>query len=388
MGKTKEQPVLGIVVPCYNEEEVIEQTAGELRRVLDQLMREELVDKRSFVLFVNDGSKDRTWELITGLTEQDKHMSGLNLAANVGHQNALLAGLKNAKKHADCVVSIDADLQDDVRAIHDFVLRYREGYEIVYGVRSSRSTDTAFKRSTALAFYRLMDWLGLRIVGNHADYRLMSRRALDELERFTEVNLFLRGLVPMLGFRSTNVYYERLERAAGESKYPLGKMIAFALEGITSLSVKPIRLVTAAGFAIFGVSAIMGLYALLSKLIGNAVTGWTSLILSIWFIGGVQLLSVGLIGEYIGKIYKEVKRRPLYIVEDELSPGVREMGAAPAARTESANEGSLRNEPDNAEPARNEPESSGTSENEPAKPAPSRNEPANAVSPSNEPASV
>lgn len=332
VGKTKEQPVLGIVVPCYNEEEVIGQTAGELRRVLDQLMREELVDKRSFVLFVNDGSKDRTWELIAELAAGDPYMSGLNLSANVGHQNALLAGLMNAKKHADCVVSIDADLQDDVRAIRDFVLRYREGNEIVYGVRSSRGTDTTFKRSTALAFYRLMDGLGLRIVNNHADYRLMSRRALDELEKFTEVNLFLRGLVPILGFRSANVYYERLERAAGESKYPLGKMISFALEGITSLSVKPIRMVTAAGFAIFGVSVIMGLYALASKLLGYAVTGWTSLILSLWFIGGVQLLSVGLIGEYIGKIYKEVKRRPLYIVEEELSPGVRKRGGADSAQ--------------------------------------------------------
>ncbi|QJC50866.1 glycosyltransferase family 2 protein [Paenibacillus albicereus] len=319
----KQQPILGIVVPCYNEEEVLELTVVELDAVLGGLEKEGLVSPESFILFVNDGSRDRTWPLIADLKERYRRVSGLNLAGNVGHQNALLGGLMTAKRHADCLVSIDADLQDDVRVIRDMVLRYREGCDIVYGVRSSRQRDTWFKRTTAEGFYKVMQGLGLRIVNNHADYRLMSRRALDELARFSEVNIFLRGMVPLLGFETGVVYYERLERAAGESKYPLKKMISFALEGITSLSVKPIRMVTAAGFAVFAVSIVMGIYGIVSNLMGRAVSGWSSLIVSLWFIGGVQLLSIGLIGEYIGKIYREVKRRPLYIVERELPPAVR-----------------------------------------------------------------
>ncbi|SDS41886.1 Glycosyltransferase involved in cell wall bisynthesis [Paenibacillaceae bacterium GAS479] len=317
------KPILGIVVPCYNEEEVLELTVVELDAVLEGMEKEGIVSSESFIMFVNDGSRDGTWQLIASLKERYRRVSGLNLAGNVGHQNALLGGLMTAKRHADCLVSIDADLQDDVRVIRDMVLRFQEGCDIVYGVRSSRQTDTWFKRTTALSFYKVMDRLGLRIVNNHADYRLMSRRSLDELARFTEVNLFLRGIVPMLGFQTGIVYYERLERAAGESKYPLKKMISFALEGITSLSVKPIRMVTAAGFIVFAVSIIMALYGIVSNVMGNAVSGWSSLIVSMWFIGGVQLLSVGLIGEYIGKIYREVKRRPLYIVERELVPTVR-----------------------------------------------------------------
>ncbi|CDN41494.1 Uncharacterized glycosyltransferase YkoT [Paenibacillus sp. P22] len=329
------RPVLGVVVPCYNEEEVLELTAPELDAMLESMEKEGIIAPGSFIMFVNDGSKDGTWPLIADLASRCRRVSGLNLAANVGHQNALLGGLMTAKRHADCLVSIDADLQDDVRAIRDMVLRYLEGCEIVYGVRSSRQRDTWFKRTTAEGFYKVMEGLGLRIVNNHADYRLMSRRALDELEKFTEVNLFLRGIVPMLGFQTGVVYYERLERAAGESKYPLKKMISFALEGITSLSVKPIRMVTAAGFIVFGVSIVMGLYALISKMFGNTVSGWASLIVSLWFIGGVQLLSVGLIGEYIGKIYREVKRRPLYIVEREVEPAVRPASADVPAETRS-----------------------------------------------------
>ncbi len=329
------RPVLGIVVPCYNEEEVLELTAPELDGMLESMEKEGIIAPGSFIMFVNDGSKDGTWPLIADLASRCRRVSGLNLAANVGHQNALLGGLMTAKRHADCLVSIDADLQDDVRAIRDMVLRYLEGCEIVYGVRSSRQRDTWFKRTTAEGFYKVMEGLGLRIVNNHADYRLMSRRALDELEKFTEVNLFLRGIVPMLGFQTGVVYYERLERAAGESKYPLKKMISFALEGITSLSVKPIRMVTAAGFIVFGVSIVMGMYALISKMFGNTVSGWASLIVSLWFIGGVQLLSVGLIGEYIGKIYREVKRRPLYIVEREVEPAVRPASTGVPAATKS-----------------------------------------------------
>ncbi|MBB3108756.1 glycosyltransferase involved in cell wall biosynthesis [Paenibacillus phyllosphaerae] len=316
----KERPVLGIVVPCYNEEAVLGETIAQLDAVLSALIAEELISGRSFMLFVDDGSKDRTWELIAEHRAFHPHVAGLKLAGNVGHQSALLAGLMEARVLADCVISIDADLQDDVRVIRDFVLKYIEGFEIVYGVRRSRDTDTWFKRTTALGFYRFMDRMGVKVVNNHADYRLMSRRALDELERFKEVNLFLRGLVPMIGFRSTSVYYDRLERFAGESKYPLRRMIAFALEGITSLSIRPIRLVTAAGFIMFGVSLLAALYAIIAKLTGEAVSGWTSLIVSIWFIGGVQLVSLGLIGEYVGKIYREVKRRPLYTVETELLP--------------------------------------------------------------------
>ncbi|OXM13481.1 glycosyltransferase family 2 protein [Paenibacillus herberti] len=339
------KPILGIVVPCYNEVEVLELTVVELDAVLEGMEKEGIISTESFIMFVNDGSRDGTWQLIASLKERYRRVSGLNMAGNVGHQNALLGGLMNAKRHADCLVSIDADLQDDVRVIRDMVLRYQEGCDIVYGVRSSRQRDTWFKRTTAQGFYKVMEGLGLRIVNNHADYRLMSRRSLDELARFTEVNLFLRGIVPMLGFQTGIVYYERLERAAGESKYPLKKMISFALEGITSLSVKPIRMVTAAGFIVFAVSIIMALYGIVSNVMGNAVSGWSSLIVSMWFIGGVQLLSVGLIGEYIGKIYREVKRRPLYIVERELAPGVRrDKGAQPGAEEEAGQD----NQPEDA----------------------------------------
>lgn len=308
-------PVLGIVVPCYNEEEVLPETVERLTGVLERIVRERLVAEGSFVLFVDDGSRDRTWELIESFRRTNPRVAGLKLARNAGHQSALLAGLNRVRETADCAISIDADLQDDPEAIREFMKKYHEGYDIVYGIRQSRDTDTPFKRNTAQAFYKLMRRLGADIEYNHADYRLMSRRALEQLDRFKEVNLFLRGIVPLIGFKSARVYFDRKERFAGESKYPLKKMLAFAWDGITSLSVTPIRLVTAVGAILFALSVLAGLYAIIQKLAGNTVTGWASLMVSVWFVGGIQLISLGLIGEYIGKIYKEVKRRPLYIVE-------------------------------------------------------------------------
>lgn len=310
--------LLTIVVPCYNEEDVLPETVRRLSQVLSGLMKEQLISAESRMLFVDDGSRDRTWELIEQFHQTNPYVTGLKLAKNAGHQNALLAGLTAAKTASDCVISIDADLQDDVDVMREFVIQFLAGYDVVYGVRQSRSADTWLKRTTAQGFYRLMHAMGVNIRYNHADYRLMSKRALEALGRFQEVNLFLRGIVPLIGFPSTEVYYNRHERFAGESKYPLKKMLAFAFEGITSFSVTPIRFVTLTGFAIFALSLLAFVYAIAGKLWGTTVSGWTSLILSIWFIGGVQLLALGLIGEYIGKVYKEVKRRPLYVVEKEM----------------------------------------------------------------------
>ncbi|RXS85103.1 glycosyltransferase family 2 protein [Geobacillus sp. PK12] len=310
-----DKPLLAIVVPCYNEEEVLPETARRLTALLEQLLEEGAVAIGSHIVFVDDGSRDRTWALIEEESERNPFVSGVKLARNVGHQRALLAGLETVRAYADCAVSIDADLQDDVEAIREFVQKYREGYDIVYGVRRSRKTDTWFKRTTAQAFYRFMRAIGIELIYNHADFRLMSKRALDELSRYTEVNLFLRGLVPLVGFRSTCVFYDRHERWAGQSKYPLKKMLAFAFDGITSLSVAPIRAITLIGFLAFLASGAAGLYALISKLLGRAESGWTSLMISVWFIGGLMLMSLGLIGEYIGKIYQEVKRRPRFAIE-------------------------------------------------------------------------
>lgn len=309
------EPVLTIVVPCYNEVEVLPETFFQLQQLLEELIDETLISKQSKLLFVDDGSKDRTWEMIYKEGLRNDFVRGLKLAHNVGHQNALLAGLHAAKERSDCVVSIDADLQDDIRVIREFVLKFRDGCEIVYGVRKGRNTDTFFKRSTAQGFYKMMEKLGVNLVYNHADFRLMSKRALQELERFKEVNLFLRGIVPLLGFQSDVVYYDRLERQAGETKYPLKKMLAFAFDGITSFSVSPIRFVLLLGFVSFFLSLAFGSYFLTLKFFGNTETGWTSLITSIWLIGGLQLIAIGLIGEYVGKIYKEAKQRPLYIVD-------------------------------------------------------------------------
>ncbi|OPH56621.1 MULTISPECIES: glycosyltransferase family 2 protein [Paenibacillus] len=312
-------PILTIVVPCYNEEEVLPETVFRLSGVLDALIADELIASSSTMLLVDDGSKDATWALIERFHEANTFVTGLKLAKNAGHQSALLAGLMKAKAYSDCVVSIDADLQDDTDAIREFIVKFHEGYDIVYGVRQDRSADTFFKRATAQGFYKLMTSLGVKIHYNHADFRLMSKRTLDNLEKFQEVNLFLRGMVPLLGFPSTQVYYDRKERFAGESKYPLRKMLAFAFDGITSFSVTPIRFVTLMGFLLFLLSVCAGIYAIVGKLVGANVTGWTSLIVSVWFIGGVQLLALGLIGEYIGKIYKEVKQRPLFVIEKDLT---------------------------------------------------------------------
>jgi polyisoprenyl-phosphate glycosyltransferase len=309
------KPFFTIVVPCFNEEEVFKDTSHQLTAVVTDLINDSLISDESKILFVDDGSKDRTWKLIENESMKNPYVTGLKLARNVGHQNALIAGLETASKHSDCVVSIDADLQDDIKVIRTFVEKYWEGFDIVYGVRDKRDTDTFFKRATALGFYRIMERLGINLVPNHADFRLMSKRALEQLFKFKETNLFLRGLVPLLGFQSTKVYYDRKERLAGVSKYPLKKMILFAFDGITSFSFTPIRFVTLLGFLSVILSSIAGGYAFIQEILRHTQSGWTSIMLSIWFVGGLQLLGIGIIGEYIGKIYNEVKKRPRYAVE-------------------------------------------------------------------------
>lgn len=316
----KDVKTLYIVVPCYKEEEVLPETSKRLKAKMESLLEQGKISDKSRVMFVNDGSKDRTWEIIEQLHREEPEMfSGVNLARNRGHQNALLAGLMTAVNYADMVISMDADLQDDVDAVDGMVDAYHNGYDVVYGVRSSRQTDTFFKRFTAESFYKLMKGLGVDIVFNHADYRLMSKRALEGLSQFGEVNLFLRGIVPQIGYPWTTVEYERHERFAGESKYPLKKMLAFAFDGITSFSVKPMRLILVLGVVVFFISIVMLLWALLSKIAGATTAGWTSMIGSIWLIGGIQLLSLGVIGEYIGKIYSETKHRPRFIIERVLN---------------------------------------------------------------------
>lgn len=312
------EEILYLVVPCYNEEEVLRETAKRLLEKISKMINERQVSKESKILFVNDGSKDKTWDIIEELYNNNSIFSGVNLSRNRGHQNALLAGLMVAKEYADMVISLDADLQDDIDVIEKFVEEYYSGSDIVYGVRSSRETDTFFKRTTALGFYKFMDKLGVNVVYNHADYRLMSKRALEGLAEFKEVNLFLRGIVPLIGYKHSIVEYERHERFAGESKYPLKKMLAFAIDGITSFSVKPIRLISVLGFSIFFVSLIALIYSLVVKFLGKTEVGWTSIVISIWMLGGIQLLSLGVIGEYIGKIYNETKARPRYIIKDKL----------------------------------------------------------------------
>jgi glycosyltransferase involved in cell wall biosynthesis len=310
--------ILYLVIPCYNEDEVLHETAKRLLEKMNTMITSEFISSKSKILFVNDGSKDNTWSIIEELHATNNIFSGVNLSRNRGHQNALLAGLMTAKEYSDMTISLDADLQDDVDVIDKFVEQYYDRCDIVYGVRSSRQTDTFFKRITALTFYRFMRTLGVDMVFNHADYRLMSKRALEGLSEYKEVNLFLRGMVPLIGYKYSIVEYERHERFAGESKYPFKKMIAFALDGITSLSIKPIRIITGLGFTIFLVSVIALIYSLVVKFIGSTVTGWTSLTLSIWMLGGIQLLSLGVIGEYVGKIYNETKRRPRFIISDKL----------------------------------------------------------------------
>lgn len=310
---------LGIVVPCYNEEEVLEIASKALREVLTDLISKQKIAEDSFILFVNDGSKDRTWELIE--EEHKKYpvsVLGLKLAGNVGHQFALTAGLITAKDMCDVTVSIDADLQDDVNVIEEMIDKFHAGNDIVYGVRKERKTDTFFKRVTAQGFYKVMSLMGVKTIYNHADFRLMSRRAVEQFSKYKETNLFLRGMMPLIGYQTDCVYYDRLERVAGESKYPLKKMLALAFNGISSFSVKPITMVTVLGVFILIASLCAAVYALISYFMGHVVPGWTSLILSIWFLGGVQLLSIGLVGQYIGKIYMEVKQRPRYNIEKVL----------------------------------------------------------------------
>ena len=311
---------LAIVVPCYNEEEVLKMASEALRGVLQDLVQKEKIAADSFILFVNDGSKDRTWELIE---EEHKlypvQVRGVKLAGNVGHQYALTAGLITAKDMSDVTVSIDADLQDDVAVIEEMIDKYHEGNDIVYGVRKERKTDTFFKRTTAQGFYKLMDWMGVKTIYNHADFRLMSKRAVEYFSQFKESNMYLRGMMPLIGYQTASVYYDRKERAAGESKYPLKKMLALAFNGISSFSVKPITMILGLGAFIIACAFIAALYALISYFAGNVVPGWTSLILSIWLLGGIQLIAIGLVGFYIGKIYMEVKNRPRYNIEKVLS---------------------------------------------------------------------
>jgi len=311
-------PILFIVIPCYNEQEALPITAKRLTELTDDMISKSIIAPESRIVLVDDGSKDETWRVISGLHAADGRFEGVKLAHNAGHMNALWAGMTLSAQRCDCVITIDADLQDDVNAMYGFLEEFKKGADVVSGVRASRSKDTWFKRTTAQGFYRFMAKLGVEMVYNHADYRLLSRRALEALLSFGEVNMFLRGMVPMLGFKTAQVYYERGERVAGESKYPLKKMIAFAMEGVTSLSNKPIRYVLLLGAlcALLGVG--MAVYVIISLVRGHTVAGWASLMMSIWLLGGLQLMALGLIGEYVGKIYMETKRRPKFILEEHL----------------------------------------------------------------------
>ena len=306
------------VVPCYNEQEVLRETAKRLNEKMESLISQNKINEDSRIVFVDDGSRDGTYAIMQELHSQNARLCAVKLSRNQGHQNALLAGLMSVKDKCAAAISLDADLQDDINAIDEMVDRFNEGYDVVYGVRSSRKKDTFFKRTTAQAFYKLMLFFGVEMVYNHADYRLMSARALEALENFSEVNLFLRGIVPLVGFKSTTVSYERGERFAGESKYPLKKMLHFAVDGITSFSVKPIRMVLALGVVILFISIIVLLYSLIRWILGQTVAGWTTIVASIWALGSIQLLALGIVGEYIGKIYKEVKARPRFIIEETL----------------------------------------------------------------------
>ena len=309
-------PVLWIVIPCYNEETVLPITAPMFLNKVNELISKGKISDCSRVLFVNEGSRDKTWEIICDLAKQDEHYIGISQSRNRGHQNAVLAGLMEAKDHCDITISIDCDGQDDINAMDAMVDAYLDGCEVVYGVRSKRETDTFFKRFTAESFYKLLNAMGAEVVFNHADYRLLSSRVLQEFSKFKEVNLFLRGMVPLVGFKSTSVTYERHERIAGESHYPLSKMLALAFDGITSLSVKPIRMITGFGILVAAVSFIGVLWAVLEALLGDAISGWASMTCIICFVSGVQLICIGVIGEYIGKIYMEVKARPRYIISE------------------------------------------------------------------------
>jgi glycosyltransferase involved in cell wall biosynthesis len=308
------ETVLYMIIPCYNEQEIFAYSSNNLKHKLEQLMEQSKISPLSKVCFVNDGSTDATWKLIQKACKEDEVFSGICLSHNEGHQNAVLAGLMTVRPYADIAISMDADLQDDIEAIDQMVDKYDEGYDIVYGVRNSRKKDSIFKRLTAEGYYKFLEWMGVHIIYNHSDFRLMDKRALDAMSEFKEVNLFLRGIVPMIGLKNCCVYYARKERIAGESKYPLRKMLAFAWQGITSLSTEPIKWIANLGLAMSGVSFLLFLYSLYRYTEGATIVGWTSLMLSVWFIGGIILFSLGIIGEYIGKTYLEVKHRPRYII--------------------------------------------------------------------------
>ncbi len=310
-----EAPRLSIIIPCYNEEAILELTSKKLTELIYYLKNKKIIDPLSFIVFIDDGSKDETWEIIKKKSVENNLIRGVKLSKNFGHQNALLAGLECFYKKCDCMITIDADLQDDIAVIEEMISAYKEGCHIVYGVRKERQTDNFFKRQTAHFFYKIMKWLGVDITYNHADYRLSSQEVIRHLLKFEEVNLFLRGVFPLIGFQHKNVYYNRLDRTAGETKYPLKKMVEFALEGITSFSIKPLRMVAHLGLLIFVISILLALYSLYSYLFLETIPGWTSITLPIYFISGIQLLSLGIIGEYLGKVYKETKKRPRYIIE-------------------------------------------------------------------------
>ncbi|MEG0022372.1 MAG: glycosyltransferase family 2 protein [Bacilli bacterium] len=314
----KKQNTLYLVIPCYNEEEVLKETIKRLKKNYKDLITKKIINKKSKIMFVNDGSIDKTWELIEEENIKNKMFTGICLSRNRGHQNALLAGLMEAKNHADVVISMDADLQDDINAIEEMMMKYHNGVDIVYGVRNSRKKDSWFKKNTAELFYKMMNSMGVELVYNHADYRLTSKKVLENLSNYKEVNLFLRGMFPLMGFKSDIVYYERNERYAGTSKYPLKKMLNFAWDGITSFSIKPIRLVLSVGVIMFILSILVLIYCLIAKFTGNTVSGWTFITCSIWLVSGIQMLSIGIIGEYIGKIYNETKERPRYIISKNL----------------------------------------------------------------------
>lgn len=313
------KPILYIIIPCYNEEEVLPITSTLFLKKINELVEKQKISNDSRILFINDGSKDRTWEIICELAQKDTHYTGISQSRNRGHQNAVLAGLMEAKNVCDITISIDCDGQDDINAMDEMIDAYLDGCEVVYGVRNKRTTDTFFKRFTAECFYKLMKRMGAEVVFNHADYRLVSSRVLKEFANFKEVNIFLRGIIPMVGFKSTSVYYERHERIAGKSHYPLGKMLALAFDGITSLSIKPIHMITAIGTILSLLSFIGVIWSIITQLLGYSVIGWASTISIICFIGGMQLICIGILGEYIGKIYLEVKARPRYIISDRTS---------------------------------------------------------------------
>ena len=317
------KPTLYIVIPCYNEEKVLPITSAMFLDKITNLINAGKVSEQSRILFVNDGSRDSTWDIICNLAKEDEHYMGICLSRNRGHQNALLAGLMEAKDQCDITISIDCDGQDDINAVDEMVDAYLDGAEIVYGVRSKRETDTFFKRFTAESFYKLLNWMGADVVFNHADYRLVSSRVLNAFADFKEVNIFLRGMFPLVGFKSTSVYYERHERLAGESHYPLRKMLALAFDGITSLSIKPIRIITGLGIAISGISFLLIIYTLVSYFSGNTVPGWSSSLIATCLLGGIQLISLGVIGEYVGKIYLETKQRPRFIISQRTADTIK-----------------------------------------------------------------